>query len=99
MLLVDLSHIGKAYKVGDTNIEALRDISFSIDRREYVAIMGPSGSGKSTILHILGILDTATSGTYLFEKYDITALPDREKARIRTAISDSSSNGSIFFPN
>ncbi|WP_456113447.1 ABC transporter ATP-binding protein [Sediminispirochaeta smaragdinae] len=83
MLLVDLRHIGKAYKVGDTNIEALRDISFSIGRGEYVAIMGPSGSGKSTILHILGILDTATSGTYLFEKYDITTLSDREQARIR----------------
>jgi putative ABC transport system ATP-binding protein len=81
--LVDLSHIGKVYKVGDTKIEALMDISFSIDRGEYVAIMGPSGSGKSTILYILGILDTATSGSYLFEKHDITALPDREQARIR----------------
>ena len=81
--MITLKNISKAYDLVGGSVNALEDVSLTINRGEYVAIMGPSGSGKSTLLHILGILDTATSGQYFLEDYDITALPDREHARIR----------------
>jgi putative ABC transport system ATP-binding protein len=81
--MIKLTNINKQYDLGDTQITALKDVSLTIDRGEYIAIMGPSGSGKSTLMHILGILDTITSGQYFLEDYDISSLPDREQARIR----------------
>jgi putative ABC transport system ATP-binding protein len=81
--MITLKNISKAYELVGGSVNALSDVSLTINRGEYVAIMGPSGSGKSTLLHILGILDTASAGQYLLEDYDITALPDREHARIR----------------
>ena len=81
--MIRLESIGKTYDLGETKVHALKDVSLSITRGEYVAIMGPSGSGKSTLMHIIGILDMNTAGRYLLEDYDITALPDKERARIR----------------
>ena len=81
--MIKLENINKIYDLGETRVKALSHIRLTIDRGEYIAIMGPSGSGKSTLMHILGILDTPSSGTYLLEDYDITGLPDKEQARIR----------------
>ncbi|HAK53902.1 MAG TPA: macrolide ABC transporter ATP-binding protein [Acidobacteria bacterium] len=64
-------------------VTALRNVSFSVSPDEYVAVSGPSGCGKSTLLHLLGSVDTATSGTLLFDGRDISTLPDAERSRIR----------------
>ncbi|TCS35694.1 ABC transporter ATP-binding protein [Reinekea marinisedimentorum] len=81
--MIRLDKIQKKYDLGDTEVAALHEVSFEITAGEFVAIMGPSGSGKSTLMNIIGILDNATGGTYYLEDYDITALPDKEQARIR----------------
>lgn len=81
--MIRLENIRKAYDLGEITVNAVDGVSLSIERGEYVAIMGPSGSGKSTLLHILGILDQPTAGGYFLEDYDVTTLPDREQARIR----------------
>ncbi len=81
--MIDLKNISKIYDLAETKVKALNEVNIHIDRGEYIAIMGPSGSGKSTLMHILGILDTASSGVYELEGYDITTLADKEQARIR----------------
>ena len=81
--MINLKKISKQYDLGEVKVNALKDVTLTIERGEYVAIMGPSGSGKSTLMHIIGILDSATGGEYLLEDYDITRLPDKEQARIR----------------
>jgi len=81
--MITLKNVSKSYDLVGGAVLALDDVTLSISRGEYVAIMGPSGSGKSTLLHILGILDSMSSGSYFLEDYDITDLPDREHARIR----------------
>jgi putative ABC transport system ATP-binding protein len=81
--MIRLEGIGREYDLGETKVHALQGVTLGIERGEYIAIVGPSGSGKSTLLHILGILDTATSGSYTLEGHDITRLPDKEQARIR----------------
>ncbi len=81
--MIKLKGINKLYDLGEVKINALKDINLTINRGEYVSIMGPSGSGKSTLMHILGILDSVSGGQYLLEDYDITSLSDKEQARIR----------------
>jgi putative ABC transport system ATP-binding protein len=81
--MIRLEGIGKHYDLGVAKIRALEGVSLSIERGEYVSVMGPSGSGKSTLLHLLGILDRPSEGRYLLEDYDITQLRDKEQARIR----------------
>ena len=71
------------YKTGELETIALNDISFTISKGEFVAIMGPSGSGKSTLMHILGALDTPTSGTYILDGENVEKLTDDELADIR----------------
>ncbi len=81
--MIDISHIRKVYKMGDLETVALVDVSFSIKKGEFVAIMGPSGSGKSTLMHILGALDSPTSGTYQLDGEEVSKLSDDELASIR----------------
>jgi putative ABC transport system ATP-binding protein len=73
----------KIYHTGSVETVALGGVSFTLERGEYVAIMGPSGSGKSTLMHILGALDTPTSGQYVFEGRDVSGLSDDELADMR----------------
>jgi putative ABC transport system ATP-binding protein len=81
--IIDFKEITKYYHVGTETIKALRSVSVSINRNEYVAIMGPSGSGKSTLMNILGCLDTPTGGKYILNNKDVSHLNDDELAEIR----------------
>ncbi len=76
-------NISEIYTMGENKIYALRDVSFSVEKGEYVAVTGPSGSGKSTLLHILGCLDIPTDGTYKFQGRNISDINDEELSRIR----------------
>jgi putative ABC transport system ATP-binding protein len=80
---IDVRDVTKVYKSGSLEVEALRGVTFRIERGEYVAIMGPSGSGKSTLMNVLGCLDRATSGTYLLDGVDVSNLDDNALAQIR----------------
>jgi len=81
--LIIFKNITKSYKTGDTLYQALKGISFTITQGEFVAIMGPSGSGKSTTMHIMGALDTPTTGMYTLKKTDISKYSEDQLARIR----------------
>jgi putative ABC transport system ATP-binding protein len=81
--MIEIKNIIKTYKTGDTEFNALDNVSFSVKDGEFIAIMGPSGSGKSTLMHILGALDTPTSGTYFLKGKDVSTLNDDELANIR----------------
>jgi putative ABC transport system ATP-binding protein len=81
--IITLEKIVKDYKIGKLSVRALRSISLSIDKNEYVAIMGPSGSGKSTLMNILGCLDTPTEGSYVLNGKDVSKLDDNQLADIR----------------
>jgi len=80
---IEVTHISKIYRTEAMETVALADISFQISKGEFVAIMGPSGSGKSTLMHILGALDTPTSGTYILDGENVEKLSDDELADIR----------------
>lgn len=81
--MIEIKDITKTYGSGENAFEALKGVSFTIKDGEFVAIMGPSGSGKSTLMHILGCLDTPTSGSYFLDKKDVSKLNDEELADIR----------------
>lgn len=82
--LIECKNISKKYINGDIVTEVLKDINFSINEGEFVAIIGPSGSGKSTLMHILGGLDTPSAGQYLLDGKDVSKLTDDELASIRS---------------
>ncbi len=81
--MIEVKNVTKTYRSGVTDFNALCGVSFKIANGEFVAIMGPSGSGKSTLMHILGALDTPTSGTYFLDGKDVSVLTDDELADIR----------------
>jgi putative ABC transport system ATP-binding protein len=81
--MIEIKNVSKIYKSGDMETAALKGVSFVIKDGEFVSIMGPSGSGKSTIMHILGALDTPTSGQYFLDGKDVSKLSDDELADIR----------------
>ena len=82
-MLIDVHGVKKIYEVGIQKIEALAGVDLTIERNEYLAIMGPSGSGKSTFMNILGCLDTPSEGTYILNDQEVSNLTDDELARIR----------------
>ena len=83
MALIETVDLWKTYVMGAEEIHALRGVSMSIERGEYVAIMGPSGSGKSTLMNLIGCLDTPTQGSYLLNGKQVGQMNDNELARIR----------------
>ncbi len=84
MNVIELKNIVKTYDMGGAEeVHALRGVSLTIAKNEYVAIMGPSGSGKSTLMNIIGCLDTPTSGQYLFNGVNVSEMDDNDLAKIR----------------
>jgi putative ABC transport system ATP-binding protein len=81
--MITASHLTKIYRLEDQETLALNNVSFEIDKGEFVAIMGPSGSGKSTLMHILGALDLPTSGEYILDGEKVSSLTDDQLADIR----------------
>ncbi len=83
MALIEIKNLEKTYRNDGVETPALRGVSFSVESREFVAIMGPSGSGKSTLLHLLGFLDTHTGGEYRFDEKTINDYSKEEIAHVR----------------
>ena len=76
MALIELQDIHKIYDMGAEKVRALNGVDLTIERGEYVAIMGPSGSGKSTLMNLIGCLDTPTKGTYLLNGKEVSTMND-----------------------
>lgn len=82
-VIIEMKNITKTYIVGLEEVHALRGVSLTVRKNEYIAVMGPSGSGKSTLMNIIGCLDTPTTGIYLFNGINVSDMNDNELARIR----------------
>jgi putative ABC transport system ATP-binding protein len=81
--VIAITHLRKTFQLGTQLIEALKDVSLTIGKNEYVALMGPSGSGKSTLMNILGCLDTPSSGSYMLNGTEVAKMTDDELAFVR----------------
>ena len=81
--VIETHNIVKRYQMGEEVVEALKGVTITINRGEYVAFMGPSGSGKSTLMNIVGALDTPTSGTYILNGQKVSEMSDNQLAAIR----------------
>jgi putative ABC transport system ATP-binding protein len=81
--IIQTENIARKYVMGEEVVQALKSVTFSINKGEYVAFMGPSGSGKSTLMNIIGALDTPTGGTYILNGKDVSNMDDNELAEIR----------------
>ena len=83
MEIIQTTNISRRYVMGEEIIQALKDVTISVNRGEYVAFMGPSGSGKSTLMNIVGCLDTPTSGRYILNGQDVSEMTENELATVR----------------
>jgi putative ABC transport system ATP-binding protein len=81
--VIRLEQLSRVFQVGDQQVHALRAVTLGIEKGEYVSLMGPSGSGKSTLLNMIGLLDRPTTGRYLLDGRDVTALSDEQQAQVR----------------
>ncbi len=81
--IIEVSNLSKIYKMGEETIHAIRSVSLSIFKNEYVALMGPSGSGKSTLMNILGCLDSPSAGKYVLNGIDVSTMDDSALAEVR----------------
>ena len=84
--MIELKNIRKTYYIGTQKVQAVNDVSLTINAGEFVAIMGSSGSGKSTLMHMLGLLDRPDSGSYKLAGYDVTRLTDEQMAVVRNRL-------------
>ncbi len=82
-MLIDIAELTKTYRMGSEEVHALRGVTLGLDQGEYVAITGPSGSGKSTLMHLIGCLDTPSSGAYRLAGDEVSRMSDRALARVR----------------
>lgn len=82
-VIIDIDKIARHYPMGGETIQALKSVTLTITKNEYVALMGPSGSGKSTLMNILGCLDSPTIGTYILNDIDVSGMSDSELAVVR----------------
>ncbi|TAH43221.1 MAG: ABC transporter ATP-binding protein [Bacteroidetes bacterium] len=83
MALLELMNISRHYTLGTEVVKALQSITLSIEKGEYIALMGPSGSGKSTLMNVIGCLDTPTEGSYILNKKEVSKMSENELAEIR----------------
>lgn len=83
MVIIETKNIAKRYVMGSEVIDALKDVTITIKKGEYVAFMGPSGSGKSTLMNIIGCLDSPTSGSYVLNNKDVSGMTENELAEVR----------------
>jgi putative ABC transport system ATP-binding protein len=81
--MIRLEHIDRIFQVGEEEVHALRDVTFTAEKGDYIAIMGPSGSGKSTLLNIIGLLDRPDGGIYELDNIKTTSLNEKEQAEVR----------------
>ena len=81
--IFELSSLFRSYKVGDELVNALGGVDLTISDREFIAVVGSSGSGKSTLMHMLGFMDSPTSGEMLFEGRDVSAIGREERSKLR----------------
>jgi putative ABC transport system ATP-binding protein len=81
--MISITDLHKAYQMGDVTVHALQGVSFSIERGEFVAIIGPSGSGKSTLMNMIGCLDTPSSGSYQLDGEEASALTGNDLSAVR----------------
>ena len=81
--IIQMTGVNKYYQVGEEKLHALRNVSLTVDRGEFLAILGPSGSGKSTLMNIIGCMDTADSGSYLLDGSEINTMKDQQLTQVR----------------